>query len=108
MSVFVQATEALQTLQIFPESEQSEYFDSLVTPLVDQAAAIVRQRQDQEHIGHWLFVQSAAFGLVVEGIPETTLELSEAAPSEFQAAVAALPGAQRFRIELLLKEFRGE
>jgi hypothetical protein len=99
--------EAIQTLRLLPEAEQTDFYDEVVAPLISKSAEAVNVEQEPETLSRWLQIQSAAFGFALEGITEVTYELRQKFPEPLQQAAASLPEEQRIRIELLLNEFEG-
>jgi hypothetical protein len=99
--------EAIQTLRVLPEAEQTDFYDEVVAPLIARSAEAVNVEQEPETLSQWLQIQSAAFGFALEGITEVTYELSRKFPEPLQQAAARLSEEQRIRIGLLLNEFQG-
>ena len=99
--------EAIQTLRLLPEAEQTDFYDEVVAPLIAKSSEAVNVEQEPESLSQWLQVQSATFGFALEGITEVTYELRQKYPEPLRQAVASLPEEQRIRIELLLNEFQG-
>jgi hypothetical protein len=99
---------AIQTLWFLPESERTEYYDSVIAPAIDEIAASLVKKPESESLEGWLYIQSSTLDLAVEGITETTYELVRQFPKEFQEALSRLPTAQKARIQLLLREFEGQ
>ena len=106
--LYDEALAALQRMAVLPESEQPEFYDETIDPLIERAANETRERPTEDNIRSWLRIQAAAFGLAVEGISDVTAELHDKHQIEFERALRGLPSAQSFSIDLLLQEFRGE
>lgn len=99
--------EAIQTLRIIPEAEQTDFYDEVVAPLIAHSAEAVDRQPGAEAIAQWLQIQAAAFGFALEGITEVTYKLSRELPGPLREATSTLPDEQRIRIEQLLNEFQG-
>jgi hypothetical protein len=104
-STVTSAIEEIVRLQFLPESERADYYDTVVDPLVRVQSAAVLADPSVDMLEGWLRLQAAAFGLVVEGIGDVTLDLVLRAPDEFAEAADRLPAEQRFKIDVLRREF---
>jgi len=100
--------EAIQDLRFFPEALRTEYYDSVVEPLIESLASTVTKKRDPHSIAEWLRIQALTFGFAVEGITEVTYDLSRSVPELVQEAIALLPLEQQLRIEWVLREFEGQ
>ena len=100
--------EAIQDLRFFPEALRTEYYDSVVAPLIESLASSVTGKRDPKSIAEWLRIQALTFGFAAEGITEVTYELSRSVPELVKQAKALLPLEQQVRIEWLLGEFEGQ
>lgn len=100
--------EAIQTLRFLPESERTEYYDSVVAPLIERITAITQTELNPESLKEWLYIQSSTLDFAVEGITEFTYELSQRFPRELQKAISLLPITQQTRIERLFRELQGQ
>jgi hypothetical protein len=105
---FYETIQSIQTLRALPESERTEYYDSVASPLIERIAASVDAEHDTESLVQWLYVQSFTLGFAVEGITEVTYEIRQQFPRELEKAMASLPPEQQVRIQWLLREFEGQ
>lgn len=101
------AIREIQLLEFLPEAERTEYYDSVVAPLIEEFAASV-QPSDLQSVSQWLQIQSSALDWAVEGVSEVTYELHQRAPQMVESALSLLPPEQHVRVQWLLNEFHGQ
>lgn len=99
---------AIQTLRFLPESERTEYYDSVVAPLIERAASSVRADLNPENLESWLYIQSSTMDFAIEGITDVTYYLLQQFPRDLERVVTLLPDTEQARIERLLREFQGQ
>jgi len=105
---FQNSIEAIQNLRFYPEALRTEYYDSVVAPLIEIVAASAIDKRDPDSVAEWLRIQALTFGFAAEDITDVTYELNRSVPETVKEATARLPLEQQVRIEWLLREFEGE
>jgi hypothetical protein len=98
----------MQAFRVAAEDLRSEFFDSTISPQIEEFAVSVRSGGDVDDISRWLQVQAMALDLAVEGVSEITFDLWRYFRDDVDAAMLRLSADQRSRIEWLFREFSGE